>query len=115
MSSPILDEAAALERLGGDRELLGVLIEAFAEEKQLALAEIEAACQTRDARRLQIAVHRLKGGAGTLGGMETWELAYRVENLAKAGTWEGTDEAIREMLAALERFQVELDRLGQKG
>lgn len=111
MSRPVLDEADALNRVGGDRELLAFLIQTFAEEKQGLLANLEAARAARDASKLKLAAHSLKGGAGTLGGQEMWDLAYVVELKAQSGEWDGMDEAIEAMLAALERLQPELDRL----
>lgn len=109
--SPILDEAKALENVGGDRELLLEMIELFAVEKPKDLAEIEAALASRDAAHLRFYVHHLKGGAMALAAMETQEIAYDIEIRARDGNWDGMETAIQSLLDALARLQPELDRL----
>jgi len=106
--SPVLDEADALGRVGGDRDLLLEMIACFAEQKGNDLPEVEAAYAARDARRLQFAAHSLKGGAGTLGGREAWECGKRVEDLARAADWAALEAAVPALLDAVTRFDAEL-------
>src|SRR6185295_12745372 len=55
------DPSAALDRLGGDQELLSDAVQLFLEDCPARLAAIQAAVDARDATRIKIETHGLKG------------------------------------------------------
>ena len=110
----IVDEKGALERVGGDTDLLREWIEMCAVEGPKALAKLEAAIAARDAKELHIAAHTLKGSVSIFCAQEAYDAAFVLENLAKAGTWESVDAALTRVRAALAAVLPELARLAQR-
>jgi PAS domain S-box-containing protein len=103
-AADVLDWAAALDRLQGDRELLGELVEVFRDECPRLLAQVREAVAASDAGRLKLASHTLKGALSNFAARDAVEAARLLEQMGKQADFSGAKEA----LAALER---ELDRL----
>ena len=100
----VLDWAAALDRLQGDRELLEELVDVFRDECPKLLTQVRDAVAASDAGKLKLAAHTLKGALSNFAARDAVEAARLLEQMGKEGDLAGTDEA----LAALER---ELGRL----
>ncbi|HEV3006954.1 MAG TPA: response regulator, partial [Pirellulales bacterium] len=103
-AADVLDWAAALDRLQGDRELLGELVDVFRDECPRLLAQVREAVAASDAGRLKLAAHTLKGALSNFAARDAVEAARLLEQMGKQADFSGAKEA----LAALER---ELDRL----
>ncbi len=97
------DASLALRSVGGDRELLGEIIEAFLEDCPRLTAELAAALQRGDAPVARRAAHTLKGSLATLGGCEASSLAQKIETLAQQGNC-SLDGMCSELLASLDRL-----------
>ena len=80
-----VDIEAAREALGGDDELLRIVTEAFLDESPRLAAELQAALDDRDANRLRMAAHALKGAIRYYGDTSAYQLTYEVELAAAAG------------------------------
>ena len=76
------DEALALRSVGGDRELLGVIIDAFLDECPRLTAALAKAIIGGDGAGARLAAHTLKGAFSTLGASEARSLAQQLETLA---------------------------------
>jgi len=96
--------AEALERVGGDRQLLRELVRLFPGECQRLLGEARKALADGQTSKLRLAAHTLKGALGTLAATKAQTPAAQLETMARNGNLEGADE----ILVALER---EVDRL----
>jgi CheY-like chemotaxis protein len=81
----ILDWDEMRARVADDWELLKELIRVFEDECPRLVAEIRAGLFERDARRVLLAAHTLKGTANNFGARETSEAAFRLESLSRAG------------------------------
>jgi two-component system, sensor histidine kinase and response regulator len=98
------DRAAALDRVGGDEDLLKELIAVFLEDYPGWLAELGASVAAADPPRVRRAAHTLKGAVDSVGGSSAYEAAFRLERMGAEGRLGGAAEAI----AALE---IEIHRL----
>jgi hypothetical protein len=63
----LLDLAGALERLGGNRELLGTVLALFARDAPLRLEELRRALGAQDQELARRALHSLRGMAAAVG------------------------------------------------
>jgi two-component system sensor histidine kinase/response regulator len=100
----IFDEAEALRRLGEDRPLLRELVEVFLDECPRLLDTIRNAIAKKDAVRLRIAAHGLKGAIDNFVAPAAYEAALRLEMI-------GRDGNLAEAEQACSRLEKEIDRL----
>jgi CheY-like chemotaxis protein len=119
-----IDWANALERAGGDPELLRELVRLFLTEHPHWLAGLrEGLAASRSAAALRDAAHSLKGALGTLAAQDAFDAALRVEALGRQGSLLGAEETCALLEQELERLrpaltafaQGELIRRGQGG
>ena len=75
----------ALNRLGGNRELLRDLIGFFADDAPKLLAQITAGLQADDARQVQLAAHSLVGLVANFEALPSKAVAAQMEMHARAG------------------------------
>ena len=94
---PILE--AALDRVGGDRDLLRSIAGTFLAHYPTQVADLRAAMDRKDHEAAAAAAHRLAGSLGALGCEHGLTLARDIEQLARLG---GPDP-IRDALGSLER------------
>ena len=100
----IVDEAAVLERVDGDRELLGHLVGMFFDDTPKVMATLETGIAKADAATVGSAAHRLKGALLTLAANPAGEAALRLEKMGKVGD-------LSEAQIALDALRQELARL----
>ncbi|HLZ00291.1 MAG TPA: Hpt domain-containing protein [Candidatus Angelobacter sp.] len=74
------------ERVGGDIELLGDLVEIFAEECPVMMARIEQAVITGNALELQKASHKLKGSVLQFSASEAATIASSLEEMGRTNS-----------------------------
>ena len=110
----VFDEAAALAGVGGNANLLGVLVELVLQDCPRLLAEIGEAITRGDACRLKRAAHSLKGAASNFSAPAACDAAFQLESLGGTGNMTGADEAYSTLQAALQRLQAALARLVPK-
>jgi HPt (histidine-containing phosphotransfer) domain-containing protein len=87
------DSADALRQAGGDEYVLREIMELFLEDLPNREADLRRALERRDAKLLERTAHTIKGSCMTLGAAAAREAAYRLELLARAGGFDGADEA----------------------
>jgi HPt (histidine-containing phosphotransfer) domain-containing protein len=80
-----LDCAIALERLGGDEELLREVAKLFLEEYPQLMREIRMAADNRDPDALQRAAHSMKGSVSNFGADGVYQAAFALEMVGRAG------------------------------
>lgn len=101
---PVFDRASLLDRVDGDADLLGVIIDVFLEDSPNALRAIEAAQEAGDGTALRLAAHALKGAAANISAEALRAAAHELESLAAAGRLTEADAGlarVRRALAAL--------------
>jgi len=81
----IFDLDDALERVGGDREILEEILEVFSESYPDQLSELKKAIDDGDASIVERAAHTLKGSVGTFSAKKALETALRLEIMGREG------------------------------
>lgn len=81
----IFDRVAALERMGGDEELLGELIVAFLGDVPNQLGALHEAIRAEDAEEMGRTAHGLKGAAANLGAERVRAAAFKLEEAGRDG------------------------------
>lgn len=79
-----LNSAVALERLGGDEELLREVAQLFLEEYPTLVADVRLAVSAGDADGLQRAAHSLKGSVSNFGADAAYEAAFALEMIGRS-------------------------------
>lgn len=110
----VLDEAALLDRIGGDTQFLQELAEMFQEQRERLIKEIRAAADANDAQALARAAHTLKGCVGNLGAGAAFQSALRLELLARNGQLTEAQQATAELESEVARFEQALLRLAEE-
>lgn len=77
------DMEGALNRLGGDQELLSELVGFFLEDAPVLLDQIRDGFQNGSARLVERGAHSLKGLAANFGADSARDAAFRVEQLSR--------------------------------
>jgi HPt (histidine-containing phosphotransfer) domain-containing protein len=103
-AQPAFDQAMALSRTDGDRAFLCTLASMFVEDSASLIAEIRAAVEEQDGRRLERAAHKLKGSAHPLCATAVTEVAQSLESIGQSGQLTGAAAECR-------RFEAEMQRL----
>jgi HPt (histidine-containing phosphotransfer) domain-containing protein len=80
-SDRVFDVQAALERVEGNRELLGKMIGLFAMQWRQRLAEIAKAGERRDGAALEMVANQLKQSLGSFGAGKARQIALKIEEL----------------------------------
>ena len=79
----MLNENAALTRLGGNRELFQRLLHRFRENQHDVIAKLQAAQLANDPAGMILLTHTLRGIAGTIGAEQLAAIAGRLESWLK--------------------------------
>jgi HPt (histidine-containing phosphotransfer) domain-containing protein len=90
---------ALSELLGGDREALVELVDAFLDEAPQRLAELRQGAEQGDAALVGRAAHTLKSNGSTFGAVEFASLCRRLEAAARAVELVGSAELIDQVEA----------------
>jgi CheY-like chemotaxis protein len=85
LEESLIDPAAAMAAVAGDRELLREIIDVFRAESPGMLTEIRTAAVAGDAGRLRRAAHSLKGAVAHFGARRAFDSARRLESMARDG------------------------------
>jgi CheY-like chemotaxis protein len=89
-----LDEAAALARVGGNVDTLRQLVALFHQDCPTLTADIAAAVRDKNARKLQMAAHTLKGMVAFFAAERATEAALTLERLGAQGDLTGAEEVV---------------------
>lgn len=108
-----LDCAVALERLGGDEQLLKEVARLFLGEYPTLMDDIRSAAQTNDADALQRAAHSMKGSVSNFGAEGVYQAAFALERLGRGGDLSDIDNCIEKLDSALRYIHPALVELSQ--
>lgn len=106
------DRELALERAGGEHELLGELVQIFREATPALLGEIRAGVGCGDTVQIERASHKLKGSLGALAATPAAHAALLLEQRGREGDLPGARTALEALEQELARLQPELDAFG---
>lgn len=106
----VLDRAAILDRLGGDEEILAMMLDMYVQDIDSNCAALAAALVSGEAAELQREAHTVKGLLATFSDQVGVEAALAIELRARAGEAASQSAAVadlqvrmREVAAVLER------------
>ena len=88
----VISREELLESVSGDVELLQELISIFWETEPELIEKIRQAIAAGDAETLTRAAHSLKGSVGTFAARQAYELAQKLEMLAREGALDEADK-----------------------
>jgi signal transduction histidine kinase/DNA-binding response OmpR family regulator/HPt (histidine-containing phosphotransfer) domain-containing protein len=114
-AAPLLDLEHALERTGGDQELLRELASVFLAECPAWVAEIRSAVRASDAGTLRRSAHTLKGAVESCGAASLHAPALTLERMGREGRLDGAREALSELELELARVTPELEAFARGG
>jgi two-component system sensor histidine kinase/response regulator len=104
-AAEVLDRNEALERVGGDEELLRELCQVFAQDCPRMMHEASEAVRDGDPVKLKRAAHSIKGAVGILGAKAAFEAALCLETLARQGDLSQAEPTWLALRQALEQLQ----------
>lgn len=104
----IFDLDDALEKVGGDREILEEILVVFSESYPDQLSELKKAIDNGDAQIVERGAHTIKGSVGTFSAKKALETAFRLETMGRNGNLEDAaaiysklEQEVQELEAAL--------------
>jgi CheY-like chemotaxis protein len=109
------DFGPALRRLEGDRQLLMEQMRFFLEDSPILVRDILDAIRDRDAPKLQMNAHRLRGLASGFDATEVVDACRKLEDTAREGETACAGDARGDLVKAWEQLQDSLQRyVGQE-
>jgi HPt (histidine-containing phosphotransfer) domain-containing protein len=106
-----VDKEALLDRLGGDSQLLGELIEIYLSQSPSLLAAAQRALQEKNGQELARVAHAIKGCAANFLARAALETAGRLEAFAEAGDFSRAQETIDALKGEMEHLGSALSAL----
>jgi HPt (histidine-containing phosphotransfer) domain-containing protein len=100
-----------LEMVGGDREALAEIVDAFLEEAPQRLGEIRQGVDTDDAVLVGRAAHTLKANGRTFGATVLARVSEEIETAARGGDLGPASARVDELDASWRAVQPDLDAL----
>ncbi len=101
----LIDAAAIMRRVEGDRELLWETVELFLEECPKRLSDLRAAAGEGNSKAFEFAAHALKGSAQNLSAHRATAAASSLEALGRSGNLAGAEEALAELEREIEALK----------
>jgi len=108
----IVDLDSALQRMGGNEELLGTLVRFYFEDSPGLLARVREGAARHDAAAVRLASHTLIGLSSNFGAEFAAAAARRLEELAIAADWSQIATAAAALEHEISRVTEALTRRG---
>jgi HPt (histidine-containing phosphotransfer) domain-containing protein len=106
---PLVDWAVALERVGGNEEMLNELIDVFRNDSAALLQETAEAFRDNDGPKLHRTAHTLKGMINFFGASTIARTALALEQLGAKSDFAAAQAPYESLLRDIERLLAELD------
>jgi two-component system sensor histidine kinase/response regulator len=110
----LLDRSAALERIGGDEELLREIAGLFLAEYPTLMQDIRLALESGDAEALERNAHSLKGSVANFEARPAVEAALTLEAMGRTRNLDRAPTALIELEAVLRALHPELISLSNQ-
>lgn len=107
----MLDKEVALERVGGDEDLLQEVARLFLSDCSRAMTEIRTAIDTGDAKRLEREAHSLKGSVSNFGAGPVVAAARDLEMMGRLGNLATAIHSYQRLETSLSALEPELENL----
>jgi two-component system sensor histidine kinase/response regulator len=100
----IFDLGDALEKVGGDKEILEEILVVFSESYPDQLSELKKAIDNADAPIVERAAHTIKGSVGIFSAKKALETAFLLETM-------GRDGNLKDAAAVYSKLEQEVEEL----
>jgi HPt (histidine-containing phosphotransfer) domain-containing protein len=107
----VLDREAALDRMGGDQELLKEIALLFLGDYPKLIEKLRQAVEQSDAVELERAAHALKGSVANFSARTAVKAALTLEEMGRSGNLAGAREALATLESVFEALRPELQAL----
>lgn len=107
-----LDEASILERLGGEEDILAMMIDMYVSDAENYCTALLNAAAGGQAGTLQREAHTIKGLLASFSDDAGTQVAFQIESEARHGRVEGLEAPVAEVVARLREIA---DVLRQRG
>ena len=105
------DLSVALERVGGDEELLKEIADLFVEDAPHLLEAIRVAIASGEGAALHRAAHSLKGSVANFGAEEAVKAAFQLEQIGKSNCLDGATDVFSSLKNEIETVSDALARI----
>lgn len=99
-SPPIWDRAGLVERLMGDEDLAGTILQGFLADIPRQIEALKGYLEAGDAAGVERQAHTIRGAAGNVGGNTLRTLAFELERAGKSGDLESIKPRLKELAAS---------------
>jgi HPt (histidine-containing phosphotransfer) domain-containing protein len=106
-----LNRALALERVGGDEDLLREIAGLFLEDYPSLIRMIQQALAESDAHNLERAAHSLKGSIANFGSDAAYQAALDLEQIGRSNKLDGAADAYARLADVMSHVCPELEAL----
>jgi HPt (histidine-containing phosphotransfer) domain-containing protein len=107
----VFNEAELLERLMDDRDLEGLILEAFLAELPSQILALKQYVLQRDAENVSFQAHSMRGAAANLAAHALRDVFLEAESLAKQGDLQGMATCISRIESEYHRFEQTIKKL----
>ena len=108
MTEPVIDKLVFNEIADLMDDSLGEFIETYLGNSPKLIDGMNTALSSGDTDTVIHNAHQLKGGSGSIGAMQVFQCAKRIEEEAKAGQPDGLQAVFTELKVAYEEAETEL-------
>jgi two-component system, sensor histidine kinase and response regulator len=106
-----LNRSIALERVGGDEELLREIAGLFLEDYPNLMTQIQQAVGNHDAHALERAAHSLKGSLSNFGSDAAYQASFELEQIGRSKNLDRAVAALANLEAVMHQIRPELELL----
>jgi two-component system sensor histidine kinase/response regulator len=114
VAAPGLDGGTLLAGFGGNRKVLGEVIDVFLADSPTLMTAIQQAVGQRDVAALASSAHALKGSIGLFDQQGAYQMAKQLERAAKSGDLTGIEDARTELETELAGLRTKLGELREQ-
>lgn len=111
MQLAVFNRSLALDRVGGDEDLLREVAQLFLQEYPSLMGQIEDAVARADAGRVMETAHTMKGSLATLGAEAGTQIAFQLESMGRHRTLSGSHETCQALADQLTELKSELQKV----
>jgi signal transduction histidine kinase/CheY-like chemotaxis protein/HPt (histidine-containing phosphotransfer) domain-containing protein len=102
---PVFNCDDLLARLGGRRETIPRFLELYRKGVIQQREDLSAAASSGEANSVRVAAHAIKGAAINIAASRVFDIASRIENLAREGQFDSAVALISDLNGELDRFE----------
>lgn len=106
--STVLDRAAMLENLGGDKDIIKELMRLYFENLPRVMAQIEKGISSNNSKDVNMGAHALKGMSYNICAQSVAARASELEKTGRSGNLNDAEEQFKQLTEQIERLKVEI-------